>query len=303
MRFAWLLLGFSCILRSTRGFSLSDKPVSQLLKDKTQEIAKLKEEASSLGVDLSVAPYSNDVFFLRYCLDDSQDSDDASLKNTLEWRQGEGKSICDAAIAAIEAASSDGGGWNNEPVLTAAPSSSLVSPYLSSNCLTTTTSKGDLLYCIRAGKINDVELMKALGNSIDPLVDFFLYAKEVNAIVADQRSLSSDRLVSVITANDLSGVKLVGGDGDFRSALSASSKKAALLYPNLSGPTLLLNLPPLLSALVKLFTPLFPPTVKKRLRFENGPLKQVQDLSDVTHGGSQRVQFLQELDDLVYTDP
>ena len=36
------------------------------------------------------------------------------------------------------------------------------------------------------------------------------------------------------------------GDARFRTALSASSKAATRLYPNLAGPTLLLNLPFLL---------------------------------------------------------
>lgn len=72
--------------------------------------------------------------------------------------------------------------------------------------------------------------------------------------------MQTDRLIQVLTANDLTGIKLVGGSGDFRRALSASSKQATLIYPtSYTGPTLLVNLPPLLNALVKLFTPLFPP--------------------------------------------
>ena len=50
-----------------------------------------------------------------------------------------------------------------------------------------------------------------------------------------------------------------GSDATFRSALGTSSKLADTLYPNVCGPTLLLNLPPILNVLVKLFTPLFPP--------------------------------------------
>ena len=283
-------------------FSLADKPVSVLLNEKGPGIAALKEKAAGLGVDLSAKPYSNDVFFLRYCLEEDEDGVDptTTLTETISWRNGEGKAICDAAVGAIAEATAEEGGWNNEPVLKAAPGSAVISEFLNNNCLTTTSSKGDLVYCIRAGKIDDVGLMKGLNGEIGPLVDFFLYAKEVNAIVANDRSLQSDKLLSIITANDLSSVKLVGGDKSFRSALSASSKKAASLYPCLNGPTLLLNLPKLLSALVKLFTPLFPPKVKERLRFEQGPLSSIDTLADVTYGGIGRDKFLKELDDIIY---
>jgi len=37
----------------------------------------------------------------------------------------------------------------------------------------------------------------------------------------------------------------------------------------------LLNLPKLLNALVKLFKPLFPPVVAARIKFEQGPLSKV----------------------------
>ena len=87
--------------------------------------------------------------------------------------------------------------------------------------------------------------------SVEQLVDFFLYAKQVNGLVANARSIEQDRLVSILTCNDLSGVKLVGGSAAFRSALSESSKQASEVFPrSLAGPTLLVNLPRLLSALV-----------------------------------------------------
>lgn len=137
-------------------------------------------------------------------------------------------------------------------------------------------------------------------DSVDSLVDFFLYCKEVNALVANDQSLDQNRLVTVITVNDLNGLQLIGGDATFRQALSAASKKANNLYPALAGPTLLLNLPFLLSALVKLFTPLFPPEVRARLKFERGPLQDVKELLDISHGGKDRPAFMKELDALCY---
>ena len=85
------------------------------------------------------------------------------------------------------------------------------------------------------------------------MIDFFLYSKEVNALVANARTKATGRLTKIITANDLQGIDLFG-DKTFRTALSASSKKAnGLGYSALAGPTLLLNLPKLLGALVKIF--------------------------------------------------
>jgi hypothetical protein len=303
-----LCVGAMLLATSTTSQALiSPDPVSSLLKTHADRIVNLKNVcAETLGAEsLEYPPYSNDVFFLRYCLASADPKEQSSmLTNNLEWRtSGNGKSICDAATAALKEAAAAPGGWDNAPVLKAAPHSVLVSQYIkASNALTTTSSQNDLVYCIRAGQIDDTGLMSKV--SIDQMVDFFLYAKEVNAQVANQRSLATDRLVCILTANDLAGVKLVGGSPDFRKALSVSSKRANDLYPSTyNGPTLLLNLPVILSALVQLFTPLFPPEVKARLKFVQGPLKKVDDLQLVATkaaSGSERATFVQQLDDIVY---
>ena len=114
------------------------------------------------------------------------------------------------------------------------------------------------------------------------------------------RSLTTDSLIKVVTCNDLSGVKLIGGSKDFRSSLSAASTKANTLYPSMSGRTLLLNLPTILGALVKLFTPLFPAAVRQRLKFVSGPLKNVEDLREIVEGGKGRDKFVEEVNALAY---
>ena len=287
-------------------FSVPTLSVKQLLQDYSSEIAQLKQVATStLGESsLSQLPYQNDVFYLRYCLDpDCQGDESERLKRFqegLEWRQGEGQSICQAASQAVPQAMSSGA-WDNSPIWKAAPHSDKLSQFLTpQNVFTTTTSTNDLIYCIRAGQIKDVDLMKAV--SVSDMVDFFLFAKEVNLLVANERSVELDRLVTILTANDLTGVKLVGGSKDFRSALGESSKIANQVTPSkaTSGPTLLLNLPPLLAALVKLFTPLFPPAVNERLRFAKSPcIKSVDTLLDVAPGGSKRTDFVTEIDSIL----
>ena len=288
--------------------------VQALLSTNQEQIQSLKNVAQSISSnaddDAAVIP-TNDVFYLRYLLETSYENDDErneALKSNLQWRQTDGRDIVTSAHAAILQAACGGSSeedsnkWNNKPVEQAAPHSDRISKYLTSvQCITTSLpSTNDLVYIVRAGKIDDKALMSSV--SVDEMIDFFLYVKEVHAAVADMRSVETDSLINVITCNDLSGVKLVGGSSDFRSALSLSSKKAVELYPSLSGRSLLLNLPSLLGALVKLFTPLFPEAVRKRIRFEKcGPLKNVDDLIEIVgEGGAVRDEFIKQIDTLAY---
>lgn len=284
------------------GFSLSDKPVSILLSENADKISSLKEVAAAIASD---AP-EDDVFYLRYALTGADEEEMKSrLEENVRWRSsGEGRLVCDAAKVAIEKATS-GDVWNNDPVRAAAPYASVVNDFITEASIVTTSSRaGDLIYCIRAASIDDTALMSAI--SVENLAHFFLYTKEVNAAVANQRSIGSDRLVCVCTANDLSGVKVIGGSAEFRKALSAASQKANELYPTLSGPSLLLNLPRLLTALVKIFTPLFPEEVRKKIKFARGPLSDVTALNEILAGsggdGSKRDNFLTAVEELIYSD-
>ena len=284
------------------GFSLSDKPVSFLISENADKISSLKEVAAAIASD---AP-EDDVFYLRYALTGADEEEMKSrLEENVRWRSsGEGRLVCDAAKVAIEKATS-GDDWNNDPVRAAAPYASVVNDFITEASIVTTSSRaGDLIYCIRAASIDDTALMNAI--SVENLAKFFLYTKEVNAAVANQRSIGSDRLVCVCTANDLSGVKVIGGSAEFRKALSAASQKANELYPTLSGPSLLLNLPRLLTALVKIFTPLFPEEVRKKIKFARGPLSDVTALNEILAGsggdGSKRDNFLTAVEELIYSD-
>jgi CRAL/TRIO domain len=284
------------------GFGVKE-PVSKLLTTTyVSEIARFKEETQSIVGSIDDLPYSNDVFYLRYCLEEKGGE---KLKESLKWRMGAGKSICEAAKIGVTKAM-EGGKWNNEAVRNASPYADKMKKYITpSTTLTTTTSQGDLAYCVRAGFIDVKGLMGGLDQPLEQMTEFFLYCKEVNSLVLNERSLAADKMLYLITVNDLKGLKILGGgkeDADFRAALSETSKIANGMYSSLNGPTLLLNLPLLLNALVKLFTPLFPPEVKARLKFESGPLSDVAELMDVSHGGKARAAFLKDVDRLCYSD-
>lgn len=288
-------LAHSCIC-----FSTPSPTVSVLLESHQGTISKLQEFAKEKYLN---AADESPMFYLRYCLKEGSSDEEKKqlLDSNMQWRTNEGKEIVKAAKEAVTTAMASGS-WDNEPVRDNAPHADIVNKYITpAQCLTTTIRTGDLCYCIRAGKIDDVALMSEV--SLEQMTEFFLYCKEVNSIVANMKSEATDKVVDVLTANDLSGVKLVGGDATFRKALSAASTQANDLYPSLSGPTFLLNLPKLLGALVKLFTPLFPEEVRKRLKFEQGPLRDVNDLVEISGLGmgneDSREKFLDDVDKLL----
>jgi hypothetical protein len=308
-------------------------PVSQLLKQYSNEVKELKSivqsAASSSNGKLNIddIPYNNDAYYLRYCLlSDSDDSTESDLRSklleSLQWRMSaQGQLICNAARTAVVQATAttttSSNGWtknNQNDVFALAPHASKISPHITpSNCITTSfdssnnsnrnnDNSNDLIYCVRAGAINDVALFQSV--TTNEMIDFFLYVKEVHALVSDMRSLSCDRLLYTVTCNDLSNVKLIGGSNEFRKALSqASTLASTIIYPSTyTGPTLLCNLPMLVSALVQLFTPLFPEKVKQRLKFVQGPLSNVADLTEIsttTSNPSKRAEFLQQLNKIL----
>ena len=304
------------VLQASHAWTTST-PVSKLLTQYAKEITQLKQVATTFAnqnsVDLNVMPYNSDVFYLRYSLllasdAASMDAIAEQLRQSLQWRcQSEsGPRICTAARTAVSMANSPKNGWtDNDRVFNLAPNAAKISPYITpANCITTTSEQGDMVYCVRAGAINDVELFTAV--TVPEMIDFFLFVKEVHSLVSDLRSIQSDHLIHTVTCNDLSNVKLIGGSSDFRKALSQSSTLASTkIYPSTySGPTLLCNLPPLLSALVQLFTPLFPETVKARLKFVQGPLSKVTNLQEIataSSSSSARDEFLKQLNQVLYS--
>ena len=111
-----------------------------------------------------------------------------------------------------------------------------------------------LLPVIRASQIDDKKLMD--NASVEQVCDFFIYAKEVHKIIANQRSATTGRMCSVIFANDIVGVRKPP-DKRFSQALTSSSNQYESLYPSLAGPTMILNLPFILQAFVGLLKPVF----------------------------------------------
>lgn len=87
---------------------------------------------------------SNSIF--RYCIEydggkrgDINDGANVLLKN-LEWRNNQGKGLCDAARNAVSKAM-ETEKWDNAPVREAAPHASIINKYITSSQIVTTTSR------------------------------------------------------------------------------------------------------------------------------------------------------------------
>merc|ERR1712129_279053 len=121
-----------------------------------------------------------------------------------------------------------------------------------------------------------------MGDEIghDEMLEFFLYAREVNQIVANVRSRRTGQLCQLVSADDFTGVRGMP-DKRFQDVLGDMSKQAARLWPGLAGPTLMLNLPGVIRFVIGILTPLFPGSVQARMRFAKKPLEYLDDLSDV----------------------
>lgn len=265
---------------------------------KTQ-VEKLLDANRALVDSLaSVAPDMSEIARLRVALafPDAAEAK-SNLVATTAWRAGKGRAIVESAADAVAKATA-GGGWDNEPVREAAPHAAVINPYMNpKNVLTMSTDDGDLVYVIRASLIEDKEMMSKV--SVDQLVEFLLYVKEVHSLVVNKRSEATGRLCNVIFANDITGTRKPP-DPQFSKALTESSKSYQDLYPSLAGPTMILNLPFILQAFVGFFKPLFPKAVQAKLRFDKAPyLSKLGELTPLTKDAATRKGFLNEVANLL----
>lgn len=306
MLVAGFLLLLSCVAPSTTT-AFTPSSVTRTARDTTRlraadtfgaDVATLlqnnERRVASLGA--AVPDDVDDVTLLRFALAfPTQIEAKRALRETLGWRRGAGKNIVESAARAVQEAAVSERGWDNTVVRDAAPHAAAINRYITSkNILTlSSTADDDLVYVIRAASIDDKALMNDV--SVDQLLDFFLYVKEVHNIVANERSQRTGRLCSVIFANDISGVSAIP-DQKFTQALTESSNQYEKLYPSLAGPTMILNLPGILQAFISFFKPLFPKSVQDRLLFESAPfLASVDDMTRLTTDQDARGKFLAEV--------
>lgn len=275
-------------MRATSPYGQSVKSLLTANRAKIDSLATISADFSADVPELTL---------LRFALAFPNESEAKwALRDAVAWRRGAGQTIVKSAAEAV-AKATEGGGWDNEAVRLAAPHATAINRYISpKNILTLSTDEGDLVYVIRASTIDDRALMSTI--SVQQLVDFFLYVKEVHSLVANARSEKTGRLCGVTFANDISGVRAIP-DRKFSEALTASSAQYEKLYPSMAGPTMILNLPFVLLAFIGLIKPLFPKSVQERLIFESAPvLAKLTDLTPLTTDSTLRKSFLAEVKQL-----
>lgn len=259
----------------------------------------IRENAPLLERIGEAAPGMSEIERLRFALQFPVPSEAAAAaREAQRWRRGRGRPIVDAAREAVDTASI-GGGWDNAAVRDLAPGASVINDFITpSNIVTLSTDEGDLVYVIRASLIDDRKMMDRV--SVEQLADFFMYAKEVHSIVANERSARTGRLCNVILVNDIQGVRKAP-DKRFSKALTSSSDQYEALYPSFAGPTMILNLPLILQAFVSLLKPLFPKSVQERLVFKKAPvLASLEEYSPLVSGNREpRDAFLAEVKSLI----
>ncbi|EED96075.1 predicted protein [Thalassiosira pseudonana CCMP1335] len=277
-------------LKAASGYKIGTK-VEGLQINNRYTVESL-QKALPDGVDMS------EIALLRFAIafPDEKDAETALL-NAIKWRQTTGKHIVDSARDAVTKATASGG-WDNEVVRDAAPHADIINQFITPKAvITTSTEDGDLVYVIRASQIDDKEMMDVC--SVEQVCDFFMYAKEVHNIVANQRSEATGRMCSVIFANDISGVRKAP-DKRFSQALTSSSDQYEDLYPSLAGPTMILNLPLILQAFVGLLKPLFPKSVQERLVFKRAKiLASLKELTPLATDATVKTNFVREVTSLL----
>ena len=302
-----MLFFAACFASSASALQLGMRPAvpvrmgaahMQTATAETEVSALLAKNSAILSSLAAVAPDMPEIQRLRFAMQFPDEAEaKAALEEAVAWRAGAGKTIVESAAKAVAEATA-GGKWDNEPVRLAAPHAAKLNDYITSkNIVTLSTAEGDLVYVVRASNIEDKEMMSKV--SVDEVIEFLLYVKEVHSLVVNARSMKSGRLCNVIFANDITNTRKAP-DPQFSKALTGSSKSYEKLYPSLAGPTLILNLPFILQAFVGLFKPLFPKVVQERLKFERAPgLAKLGDLTPLTTDKSKLDAFLGEIDDIL----
>ena len=258
--------------QSLRPLFSSNQSLGQMVTSHSTNINKLQVVAPPPPPSTQTQIQFDDIFYMRFVHQYTNNNNvfdlekaQSAITATFEYRAAQAPMLAVARKAVELAYQNDV--FNNDPILSMAPHSSIVTKFITprnSIMARLPLPSNDLLYIVKAGNVDDKELMKSV--SVDQLTEFYTYAKEVQFLLSDRCSRTSDTLQSVVTLNDLSGTNLLGSS-DFRNVLSKVSKQTSIYYPLLSRATVLANLPRLLTALAKIFTPLFPPNIQRKLKF------------------------------------
>ena len=198
--------------------------VDKLLAQHKDAVAELKAAVAdclpTAGAE-TVANFYDDIFLLRYVLSWEKKGGLAksskAVRETVAWRTEH------AAVLAETAAT-------KRP-----PHKDLAERFQTAGYV------GELggvepLFCVRTGYCNIKGMMNSL--SLEQIADMGTFDKEIAFQMCDKKTRETRKLVKMITIIDLAQFSLFGGnDSRFHKALGESSKRAAVVYPQLLGKT------------------------------------------------------------------
>ena len=107
------------------------------------------------------------------------------------------------------------------------------------------------VFVVRAGRADTKEIMRQL--SIDEVAETLLLQTEYMFMLADTKTRETGLLCKILSVVDLEGMSLFTYDSKFPKALGKSSHMSAVYYPQLTGRTVIINLPSALKFLFMVF--------------------------------------------------
>ena len=116
------------------------------------------------------------------------------------------------------------------------------------------TAHSDLTACMNALSVQEVS-------------EYLTFSKELQWRECDRLTRETGVLVKNISIIDMNGFSLFGADRRFFAALGDSSKKSAIVFPQLLGATICVNAPSFIQLIVKAFSPFMPQSALDKQRF------------------------------------
>ena len=190
----------------------------------------------------------DDVFLLRYLLSHKGDAAKATapLLETLQWRKDNAETL--ASLKTIHDI----------------PNAATFLRFQTVGDIGATFS-GWTTFVVRTAHSDLTSLMNAM--SVQEVSEYLTFSKELQWRDCDKKTRETGMLVKNISVIDMQGFSLFGADRRFFAALGDSSKKSAIVYPQLLGATICVNAPSFIQLIIKAFSPFMPQSALDKQRF------------------------------------
>eukprot|EP00946_MAST-07B_sp_MAST-7B-sp1_P003295 g3295.t1 len=190
----------------------------------------------------------DDIFLLRYLLSHNGSVEKATppLLETLKWRKDNA-----AVLSSLK-------------TIHDIPNASTFLRFQTVGDISATFA-GWTTFVVRTAHSDLQATMNAL--SVQEVSEYLTFSKELQWRDCDKRTRETGILVKNISIIDMQGFTLFGADRRFFAALGDSSKKSAIIFPQLLGATICVNAPSFIQLIVRAFSPFMPQSALDKQRF------------------------------------